>query len=316
MFSFSPEQIKLLEENKDYILDGWLKYSIVQQTLYRHSIGLDFYKDKFASKVFDYAIGVIKEKNQLGACPVISVMLMLFKKKKIPLSDVFIICVHLKNMLLEFMLVKSLLDKNILDEVSKLMDYNFKGVIDDYVALYYKDIIIHKTCKTNDDKTFVKTETEVAVVVTSASQYMGEVEIEAGLISELDELEDDTLNTIDSQDLITQEALLESSKLFLRYSSTINTLYEFEELAYTLKILGDLLENSDFNEMDDDMQSYIQTYLKAIISDLKTWRMSIFVTQEAEDIHYLDKTLLSSISQLQITLMPNDDNAEDEIEFF
>ena len=316
MFSFSPEQIKLLEENKDYILDGWLEYSIVQQTLCRHSIGLDFYKDKFASKVFDYAIGVIKEKNQLGACPVISVMLMLFKKKKIPLSDVFIICVHLKNMLLEFMLVKSLLDKNILDEVSKLMDYNFKGVIDDYVALYYKDIIIHKTCKTNDDKTFVKTETEVAVVVTSASQYMGEVEIEAGLISELDELEDDTLNTIDSQDLITQEALLESSKLFLRYSSTINTLYEFEELAYTLKILGDLLENSDFNEMDDDMQSYIQTYLKAIIGDLKTWRMSIFVTQEAEDIHYLDKTLLSSISQLQITLMPNDDNAEDEIEFF
>lgn len=60
----------------------------------------------------------------------------------------------------------------------------------------------------------------------------------------------------------------------------------------------------------------VDIYLKAIISDLQSWRMAIFITMEAEDIHYLDKTLMSSIVQIQMTLMPQEEAQEDEIKFF
>ena len=46
------------------------------------------------------------------------------------------------------------------------------------------------------------------------------------------------------------------------------------------------------------------------------WRTSVFMEKSAEDIHYLDKTLLSSIAQLQILLSPPDANETEEIEFF
>ena len=67
--------------------------------------------------------------------------------------------------------------------------------------------------------------------------------------------------------------------------------------------------------MDEEIKKAVPIYLKAIISDLQSWRISVFITRDAEDIHYLDKTLLSSIAQLQITLMPTNDG-EDEVEFF
>ena len=325
MFNKILENIDVIEKNKEYILNEWMKYEIVQNTLKHHEIGIDFYREKFGSKVFDYAMGVVKNSNKLGQCPVIGVMLMLFKKKNIPLSDIFIICVHLKNAFMCFASDNKILDKELISEVSELMDYNFKGVIDEYVAMYYNRKFVPKSClkpekenpkNTNQPNTIASSNEQLHQNTTSATKYLEEVEYDHEAVSELSELEDDALNAIDAQPLIAQEALDESAILFSKYAKVLNTLYEFEELSYTLTILSDLLNNSDFNAMDDYIQSYIQIYLKAIISDLQSWRMSIFITHEAEDVHYLDKTLLSSISQLQITLMPQNNTSTDEIEFF
>jgi hypothetical protein len=57
-------------------------------------------------------------------------------------------------------------------------------------------------------------------------------------------------------------------------------------------------------------------YIKAIISDLSMWRVGVFIDKNADDIHYLDKTLLSSITQLQIMLSPQTDAHIAEVEFF
>ncbi|MEA1983878.1 MAG: hypothetical protein U9N39_10070 [Campylobacterota bacterium] len=89
MLSVILKNIDLLESNKKTIIDNWMSYEIVQKMLDKNSLNKKFFKEKFAFKVFDFAVGVVKEKNDLGDCPVIGVMLMLFKKKNIPLSDVY-----------------------------------------------------------------------------------------------------------------------------------------------------------------------------------------------------------------------------------
>ncbi|MBN2895794.1 MAG: hypothetical protein JXK05_07915 [Campylobacterales bacterium] len=50
---------------------------------------------------------------------------------------------------------------------------------------------------------------------------------------------------------------------------------------------------------------------------LQSWKRTVFVTREAEDIHYLDKTFLSSIAQLQMMLLsePSDQIGDDEVLF-
>ncbi|MBD3825231.1 MAG: hypothetical protein IE916_12115, partial [Epsilonproteobacteria bacterium] len=61
------------------------------------------------------------------------------QKKSIPLSDVFIICVHFKNALLYYALECKILTAEMLKEIASLVDFNFEGVITQYVGLYYND---------------------------------------------------------------------------------------------------------------------------------------------------------------------------------
>ena len=314
MFEKILKNINQIEDNKEIILDAWVGYKAVQEALNKHSFNIQFYRENFASKVFDYATGVVKSKNKLGECPAIGVMLMLFKKKNIPLSDVFIICVHLKNALLCFAHDNAKLDNEMINEISKLIDFNFKGVIDEYVTLYYHGQGINRA--NSSKKPEMPTNLKENKNSSSAIIYLSEVDVDYEVIEELDELEYDTLDAIDSKELITQNSIQNSSELFARYAKVLTRMYDFEELSYTLTILSDLLSRSECTNIHDETKIYIQIYLKAIINDLRSWRMSIFITEDAEDVHYLDKTLLSSISQLQMTLMPSLNSSEEEIEFF
>ena len=327
MFKNIEKNIDLIQKNRDTILDMWMSYDIVQTKLTQNTLNVDFFKDKFAGKVFDFAISVVEKKNETGDCPVIGVMLMLFKKKNIPLSDVFMICVHFKNALLHFAQENSILDDNILREISVLMDYNFEGVINEYVLLYYKDNFIPKKANLNKEtQELVEVEIEDVAITqqldsqsgTSAQLYLQEVNVDMDMIDELDELESDTLNAIDANPELDENSMHESSNLFNKYANVLNTMLEFDELAYTLNLLSDLLNDTPFDSLSDETKFMVDIYLKAIISDLQSWRMAIFITMEAEDIHYLDKTLLSSIAQMQMTLMPQVESSEDEeeIEFF
>jgi len=314
MFSKLHKNIELLETHKEQILHMWLEYEIVREALCSNTFSPDFFQDKFASKVFDFAIAVIKKEQDLGNCPVIGVMLTLFKKKNIPLADVFIICVHLKNALLLFMYKNSILDEESLSEMAMLMDYNFNGVIKEYTSLYYNDEYKVKNCK---QEITSNTTTEVQKsILTSAEDYLQEIELDSEQIAELDELESDTLNAIDEDEHINQHSLLESANLFLQYSKVLNAMYEFKELSYTLTILQELLYATECDVLERETKDMVSIYLKAIISDLRSWRVSVFIARDAQDIHYLDKTLLSSIAQLQMTLMPQEEQNEEEIEFF
>jgi len=315
MFSKLRTNIELIETHKEQILNTWLEYEIVRETLCANTFSPDFFQDKFASKVFDFAIGVIKKEHDVGDCPVIGVMLTLFKKKNIPLADVFIICVHLKNALLLFMHKNSILDEKSLSEMAMLMDYNFNGVIKEYTYLYYNDTYKPKSCKKEliSSKNIEKVKENLS---TTAEDYLQDIEVDYEQIAELSELESDTLNAIEEEEDINQHSLLESANLFLQYSKVLNAMYEFKELSYTLTILQELLYNTECDGLDRETKDMVNIYLKAIISDLRGWRMSVFIVKDAQDIHYLDKTLLSSIAQLQMTLMPQEEKVEEEIEFF
>ena len=315
MFINMSNNIELIQSNKTEILDMWMDYDIVKKTLKKNKFDINFFKEKFASQVFDFALSVVKSENEVGECPVINVMLILFKKKNIPLADVFLICVNLKNALLIFSHKSSILDADMIDEISMLMDYNFDGVIREYVVIYYKDRYVYETytdiihCETTKN---IEPITIDEKPHTSASDYLLDTDMDMEMVAELHDLESDVLDTIESHDYITQDSLLESANLFEQYAKVLNMMYEFEELCYTLSILKDLLIATEFTSLDDNIKRKIKVYLTSIISDLKSWRVSIFITSEAEDIHYLDKTLMSSIAQLEITLMPQNNSQEDE----
>lgn len=319
--------IDVIDQDKDMVLSAWMSCPDVYEVLDYHKIKTDFFARHFGIKVLNYAIGVVKGENKLGNCPVIGAMLMFFDKKNIPLDDVFIICVNLKNTLIAMMLENEMLTLQLFHELSYLIDHNFSGVIREYIHIHYDQTVEHRSCllevsapskeiNAKNDTCNVMLLQELNPSVTPAYLYFHEIDLDMGIIDELGDIEHETLDSIDLSDTINVSVYKEIIVLLNDYLKVINQLMEFQELAFTLTMLIDLLNTTSFEAISEENRGVVTIYIKAIIDDLSTWRKSVFVNQDAENIHYLDQTLLSSIAQLQIMLSEGDNNEVGEIEFF
>lgn len=107
------------------------------------------------------------------------------------------------------------------------------------------------------------------------------------------------------------------SNLLLDYVEVIKQLMEFEHLSYAITSLTKFLFNLEESQFDEKNIKKLITLILSFVSDLNSWRENIFIKQEANDIHYLDSSLLSSC--LQIESIFQDENVEesdDDLEFF
>lgn len=274
----------------------------MKKTLSIYNISNIFFGKFFGIKVINYAYGVIHNTKELGDCPIISVLLSYFKNKEIPLEDIFIICVNLKNTILKVFMKKGILDLNTFEEISILMDKNFYGVIQYYQNEYNKEI----SCDINSN---IHSNTSI-----SAKEFHNELQIDNEIMEELLEIEKETNYSLEFSLDISEETKDDVIRLFEEYEKIINQLVEFKEISYSLLLLIELFKSTE-ESIISEKSSFLKIYIKAIISDLACWRNNVFIDKSIDDIHYLDKTLLSSISQLQSMLSPELES-ETEIEFF
>ncbi len=305
-FPTLKKHLEKFKKSREDILHEWISSNDVKITLEKNKIQPPFFAKHFGKKVINYALNVIDEKEELGDCPVIGVMLIFFQEKRVPLSDIFLICSNLKNTIIHYLLEEKILTKETLIESTILMDKNFMGVIDEYINIYYDK---HNEIE-NKNFTITKEKT------TDAQTYLSEIDLDSSLIEELNELEIETSNSIEQYELLNESLIHEIIKLFKQYSKVIADMVEFQELSYAIILLTDLIEKENLEEKETNIQQNIILYIKSILEDLRNWRNSVFIEQSAEDIHYLDKTLLSSIEQLQILLMPASKESAHEMEFF
>lgn len=150
----------------------------------------------------------------------------------------------------------------------------------------------------------------------TASQYIQT--LEDGMLEELaemEELENDLTTKVENlQESFVLEDIHNYGLLINNYAKIVSSLVEFEDLAFSLEkiavFLGSL-ENLEFNK------EKLLIILASIQEDLKYWRNNIFVKQEAQDIHYLDASLLSSCLQIEKEFVNKiEDDNNDDLEFF
>jgi hypothetical protein len=317
------EQLAFFETHYDELIQIWVNSPIVQEVFLRNKISSEFFENNFATGVVNYFLDIITAKGKMGNCPVMSTMLFLFKKKNIPLKDVHFICSELKNAFVHLLIGHQKLSDELFTELALVLDENLAGVIKDYLVLYYNDHEkfnqIQQIKIVGEGKVERRKNIEIprAHRTISAEEFVQDVDIEPYVFEELDELEDDVESLLYAEDFLTNNALKHAIALLENYSRVLNALVLFNHLSSSLHLLSSMLYNVDIDDYTNDENRMINTYVLSILKDLKQWRNTIFVTQNVDNIHYLDDTLLSSIQQLQMVLEGDDEDDEDEnLEFF
>ena len=153
----------------------------------------------------------------------------------------------------------------------------------------------------------------------SAVEFMKEDLLDSDFVAEIVE----TLENLD--DLLYQFDGIEINDEFIKrlisfdsFIKVFNFSIEFKDIGYALETLKEKLILLDLSSLNQDQKMILKTFISTIIDDLKNWVEMVVINKTAQDIHYLDASLLANIAQMDIMMdsFKNKNNDEEEIEFF
>jgi len=93
---------------------------------------------------------------------------------------------------------------------------------------------------------------------------------------------------------------------------------EFRDIGYNLESLKSKLILLNVEYLDEAQIQILEKFIVAIFEDLDKWFNEILIYQTAQDIHYLDASLLASVSQLDLIIdsFKFDNKDSENMEFF
>ena len=137
--------VKVFEANKNIILSQWIEYAEPKTILAFHDVDLEYFRDYYASGVFDYFMEVIGKTKDLGDCPIMHELLVFLKDREISANELFTICSHFRRAVVDFSYDIGINSKALFDEISFVFDENFSGVLKLYTdTIYQKELLIAK----------------------------------------------------------------------------------------------------------------------------------------------------------------------------
>ncbi|MCK4974537.1 MAG: response regulator, partial [Sulfurimonas sp.] len=135
-------------------------------------------------------------------------------------------------------------------------------------------------------------------------------------IEELEYIEDNIeIEAIKLEEEAKIEILLSITALLDNYIEVIEQLMEFKHFAYALSTLNEFLKTLDITQVDEKDHKKFSMLFLHLIDDISQWRKNIFILKEANDIHYLDSSLLSSCLQIQSIFEKKEAIQDDEDDF-
>ncbi|WP_022851580.1 response regulator [Limisalsivibrio acetivorans] len=103
------------------------------------------------------------------------------------------------------------------------------------------------------------------------------------------------------------------------YSNTLYSLIDFAGLEYAMRSLADFLAERPFADFSDEDLEFICQMLYSVLDDMQEWKKIVFDEQTAQDIHFLDQSLVSSIMLIVDRLKSTENvgvSSDDDLEFF
>lgn len=313
----SPKNIlNDLERSIEKISILWVEQTTVQSRLEKYNIDKEFFRTRYAVNVIVYFVGVIKEENELGNCPVIIVMLDFLKAKEFLLEDLYMICSGFKNILLNYIFSSYTYKKHLIEDIAFILDSNFEGVITNYLekrACNKKEKIVLMTKKDES----ISSES-VAGIDVSYSEYVLENDIYE--LYDLEEEIDKLAIFATSENNASLQNSIDLGNAIEQYGTVLSNYPIFVDLGESIIKLGShLFQNAEMLFHDKEKMQNISALLEAFVNDLIVWRKEIF-ENNIEDYQFLNSSFFSNVDTI-IMFIDYDENQEEsaegsEIDFF
>lgn len=134
----------------------------------------------------------------------------------------------------------------------------------------------------------------------SAEDFVQTFSGDIDILNDKLEIIEETLELLIHQELIqpTQDGLEKISIAFNDYGAHLANLYKFANLSEALQNFASVLGKSTELDLIRDMKEF----LFGIADTLQKWRQAVLVHQTAEDIHFLDNSIISDCMQTESML--------------
>ena len=152
----------------------------------------------------------------------------------------------------------------------------------------------------------------------TAVEYASYEEILDDDLSSIIELKDELEHTLVMHEKIDDEFLVSLGRELHKLSGVLFSTSEFKDVGYALENFTSELKNLDLNSLDTLSEELAFALLSQMNEDLQKWIESVFIKQDAVDIHYGDASFLANIAQFSIMLEHNsssDDESDDDFLF-
>ena len=121
----------IILKDRNLILSEWLESKSLVPILEHIKMDRDEYKEKIASRILEYFLGIVNNENKVGDCPVMRQLVETFLDSGLCSEDVFLNCSILKNVIVES-LFENGIDKVKIREVTTILDKNLYMVLGVY----------------------------------------------------------------------------------------------------------------------------------------------------------------------------------------
>lgn len=147
-----------------------------------------------------------------------------------------------------------------------------------------------------------------------AQTFMQQSEIDSEEVAQIEGLIEDLQDYIDSnyQNGLTTELIEGYQELITKMAGFYELSGEFRTLTFPMQNLISMLEGLEVAKLDSMMQDVLFNFLNHTVNDLKKWVQEVLINQSANDIHYLDASLLASISQMEMMIAGDDEEEIDD----
>jgi hypothetical protein len=281
--------------------------------------------------VIDYLIGIIEDKNEVGNCPIIIIMLKFFNEKHIKNYELYLICSELKNILTVYYMEHfSHLDKNVYFELADIIDFNFEGVLKEYDILSLHQITLDNVSQSKAIENEVKIDNDKLNLIRNKKSEKIDAQtffnsLDPQIIDKIENFTEhiDTifyaLYDIEKADATTS---YEKIKVVVENVEELRTIIDsmitFPIVVKTFDNLNTFLNSlTKENFEDEEKKELLVSVLIILIKDLESWIDTIFTKQDTDDIHYFDSSFANSIVEVESLFLEQDFSSDDDdLDFF